>query len=111
MTTLDELVKRRGQAMPGLIDRLARIDGLVFQTITQADGPRARVDGRWVLNFATSHNLGLGQDPRVIAAMAQAAAGGISLGMPRALGAAALTGRVETAVAGLVGQERALIFP
>jgi 8-amino-7-oxononanoate synthase len=111
MTTLDELVQRRGQAMPGLIDRLARDDGLVFQTITKSDGPRARVDGRWVLNFATSHYLGLGQDPRVKAAMARAAAGGISLGMPRALGAAVLTGRLETAIAALVGQERALVFP
>jgi 8-amino-7-oxononanoate synthase len=111
MTTLDQLVQRRGQAMPGLIDRLARGDGLVFQTITKAQGPFARVDGRWVLNFATSDYLGLGQDPRVTAAMAQAAAGGISLGMPRALGAAALTGRLETAIAALVGQERALVFP
>jgi 8-amino-7-oxononanoate synthase len=111
MTTLDQLVQRRGRAMPGLIDRLARTDGLVFQTISRADGPRVRVDGRWVLNFAASHYLGLGQDPRVTAAMAQAAAGGISLGMPRALGAAALTERVEAALAALVGQERALVFP
>jgi 8-amino-7-oxononanoate synthase len=110
MSTLDQLVQRRGQAMPGLIDRLTRADGLVFQTITRADGPRARVDGRWLLNFATSHYLGLGQDPRVTAAMARAA-GGISLGMPPALGAVALTGRVETAIAALVGQERALVFP
>ena len=111
MTTLDELVQRRGQAMPGLIDHLAHSDGLVFQTIAEADGPRVRVDGRWVLNFATSHYLGLGQDSRVTAAMAQAATGGISLGMPRALGTAALTERVETAIAALVGQERALVFP
>jgi 8-amino-7-oxononanoate synthase len=111
MSTLEQLVQRRGQEMPGLIDHLARTDGLVFQTITKAGGSRARVDGRWVLNFATSHYLGLGQDPRVIAAMAQAAAGGISLGMPRALGAAALTGRLETAIATLVDQERALVFP
>jgi 8-amino-7-oxononanoate synthase len=97
--------------MPGLTDHLARADGLVFQTIMRADGPRARVDGRWLLNFATSHYLGLGQDPRVTAAMAQAAAGGISLGMPRALATAALTGRLETAIAALVGQERALVFP
>lgn len=40
--------------MPGLTDHLARADGLVFQTIMRADGPRARVDGRWLLNFATS---------------------------------------------------------
>jgi 8-amino-7-oxononanoate synthase len=111
MSTLDQLVLRRGQVIPGLVDRLARTDGLVFQTITKAHGPCVRVDGRWVLNFGTSHYLGLGQDPRVTAAMAQAAAGGISLGMPRALGAAALTGRVEAAIATLVGQDRALVFP
>ncbi|MDQ3654919.1 MAG: pyridoxal phosphate-dependent aminotransferase family protein [Chloroflexota bacterium] len=111
MTILDQLVQRREGGMPRLIDRLSRVDGLMFQSIAAVAGPRVLVNGRWVLNFTASNYLGFGQDSRVAAAMAQTARDCISLGMPRALGSAALTTRVETAIAGLVGQEHALVFP
>jgi 7-keto-8-aminopelargonate synthetase-like enzyme len=75
------------------------------------DGPRVRINGQWVLSFASSQYLGLAQNPQVTEALARAAGTGVSLGMPRALGIDSLTLRVEKMIADLVGQEQALVFP
>jgi 7-keto-8-aminopelargonate synthetase-like enzyme len=110
MSNLDRLVQRRAPAMPVGVDVLSGPGGLAFQRVTAVDGPRVRINGHWVLSFASSQYLGLAQDPRVTSALARAATAGVSLGMPRALGIDSLTLQLEKVIADLVGQERALIF-
>jgi 7-keto-8-aminopelargonate synthetase-like enzyme len=111
MSTLHRLVQRRAHSMPVDVDVLSTPGGLLFQNITAVDGPRVRINGQWVLSFASSQYLGLAQDPRVTEALARAADTGVSLGMPRALGIDSLTLRVEKMIAELVGQEQAIVFP
>jgi len=112
MSALDQLVYRRSQAVPKMIELLRRRDGLVQQPIAAVAGPRVRVRGRWVLNFASTNYLGLSRDMRVVSAMVRAAiTWGVSLATPRVLAVDDLTTRLETAIARLVGQERALVFP
>jgi 8-amino-7-oxononanoate synthase len=111
MTALERLVRRRRQAFPELVRRL-KSGGLVQQTLTAADGPRVRVRGRWVLNFAATNYLGLNDARQVVEATARAVhRTGISLGMPRLFGTDSLTARLEVELARLVGQESALVFP
>jgi 8-amino-7-oxononanoate synthase len=112
MTALERLVERRSQTIPSLVERLRRRDRLVQQPIQAVAGPRLRVDGRWVLNFAATNYLGLNRHPQVLRAIAQAAANwGTSLGMPRLLATDRLTAHLEVEIARLVGQEGARVFP
>jgi 8-amino-7-oxononanoate synthase len=109
---LDRLVDRRSQTIPKLVQRLRQRDGLVQQPVAAVAGPRVRVHGRWLLNFASTNYLGLSQDPRVLRAISRAVpTWGTSLGMPRLFATDRLTARLETEIANLVGQEGALVFP
>lgn len=67
---------------------------------------------RWVLNFAGTNYLGLNQHPNVRRAAARAIEDwGTSLGMPRLFAAVPMAQRLERALARLVGQESAVLFP
>lgn len=112
MTALERLVARRGQTVPKLVQRLGQRNGLVQQPVEAVAGPRVRVHGRWVLNFASTNYLGLNCHPMVRRAIACAASTwGTSLGMPRLFAVDRLTARLERAIAKLVGQDSALVFP
>ncbi|MCB0208580.1 MAG: pyridoxal phosphate-dependent aminotransferase family protein [Anaerolineae bacterium] len=112
MTILDQLVARRNQAEPRLIQRLSGRGGLVQQPIEGVAGPRIQVRGHCILNFASANYLGLNQHPHVIKAVAKAVSTwGTSLGIPRLFATDQLTAQLETAIANLVGQDKALVFP
>jgi 8-amino-7-oxononanoate synthase len=86
--------------------------GLAEQPIDAVDGPRVRIAGEWVLNFAATNYLGLSRHPWVAGAAARAAhEWGISLASPRVLAVDRLTQQLELALARLDGQEQALILP
>jgi 8-amino-7-oxononanoate synthase len=109
---LARLVRRRDQRVPALVAALAGADALVAQPLDAAAGPRVRVGGRSVLSFAATDYLGLARDPRVAAATARAVGRwGVSLATPRLLAVDRLTRRLETALARLVGQPAACVFP
>lgn len=110
MSPLEMLADRCSEGARPMPDRLAGNHGLVQQRIEAVDGPRVRIDGRWVLNFAACNYLGLNDDPRVRAAVSHPIPNAISLGMPRLLGTTELTDRLERAIAALTGQEAALVF-
>lgn len=110
--TLDRLAARRSQAVPSLMHRLAQQDRLVHQEIEAISGSRWRVDGRWVLTFASTNYLGLAAKPQILTALSCTAARyGISLATPRLLATDRLTGLLESEIASLVGQETAIVFP
>lgn len=112
MTTLERLVARRRQASVQIFKRLRQRDGLIQQPVEAAAGPHVQIDGRWVLSFAATNYLGLNRDPQILQAVANAAQRwGISLGTPRLFATDHLTARLETEIARLVGQKRALVFP
>jgi 8-amino-7-oxononanoate synthase len=90
----------------------SRHNGLADQPIAAVAGPCVRIAGRWVLNFAATNYLGLSGHPLVTSAATRAAREwGLSLATPRVLAVDRLTERLETAIAQLVGQEQALVFP
>lgn len=108
---LDRLAARRNASLSRLLAHLQR-DGLVRQPVEAAVPPWLQIDGRWVLNFTSTDYLGLGSHPWVVRAAQQAAQQwGMALSMPPYLVQNTLTRRLGTAIARLVGQERALIFP
>ena len=110
MTTLGRLVRRRDQALPRVLSGLRR-RGLVHQPVGSA-GPRAWIAGRPVLNFTAAGYLGLERHPSVRRAACRAVERwGVSLATPRVLAEHPLTARLERALAHLVGQEAALVFP
>src|SRR5687768_7847438 len=102
MPHLEELAQRcPWDAPPLMFDRLAGNDGLIQQRVGAVDGPRMRIDGRWVLSFASCNYLGLNDDARVLAAVSHSIPNAISLGMPRLLGTSELTDRLERAISAL----------
>lgn len=112
MTVLEQLASARRQAVRSLMTRLRDRGGLVQQRVEAVSGPRLRVNGRWVLNFASANYLGLASHPSVQHAMACAAQEwGISLAMPRLFATDRLTARLERKLAALVDQPAALVFP
>ena len=112
VAALDQLVRRRSRAVPKMIELLRGRDGLLQQPIAAVAGPRVRVRGCWVLNFASTNYLGLSRDPQVVSAMVRAAiTWGVSLATPRVLAVDGLTARLGIEIARLVGQEQALVFP
>lgn len=112
MTTLERLVDRRSQARPKLMRRLQQRNGLIQQPVEAMAGPWIRVNGHWLLNFASTNYLGLNHHPYVLRAISSAIdAWGTSLSMPRLLATDRLTARLETEFANLVKQDKALVFP
>jgi 8-amino-7-oxononanoate synthase len=76
------------------------------------NGARLRIENRWVLNFASASYLGLSRDRRILRALVEAAQRwGMSLGTPRSLATPRLTTQLETALARLVAQDAAVVFP
>ncbi len=108
---LDRLAARRKASLLRLLAHLRR-DGLVRQPVEAAVPPWLQIGDRWVLNFTSADYLGLGSHPWVIRAAQQAAhQWGMALSMPSYLVQNSLIRRLGIAIARLVGQERALIFP
>ncbi len=112
MTPLEQLVTRRNQTLPRLLQRLRCRDRLIQQPVEAAVGSYVRVNGRWLLNFATTNYLGLNLHPQVLKAMAYGAGQwGTGLGMPRLFATDRLTANLEIALARLVDQEKSSVFP
>jgi 8-amino-7-oxononanoate synthase len=108
---LDRLAAKRSASLLRLKAHLQR-DGLVRQPVEAAKPPWLQIGDRWVLNFTSTDYLGLGNHPWVIQAAQQAAQQwGMALSMPSYLVQNFLTRRLSIAIARLVGQEKALIFP
>ncbi len=111
VNTLDQVAERRSQATVQILAQLERA-GLAQQAVEAVAGPRVKIAGRWVLNFAATNYLGLDAGPSVGRAMARAVATyGISLATPRLLATDPLTTQLEAMIARLVRQDVALVFP
>lgn len=109
---VNNLIRRRDHTVSRLITLLRQRDGMLQQPIERVAGAHVKINNRWVLNFTSSNYLGLSRHPQVVHATdAAAAAWGVSLATPRLLATDRLTRRLEQAVATLVGQEAALVFP
>ena len=82
-----------------------------LRTVTWRDGMRCRVDGRDLLNFCSNDYLGLSQDPRVIAAMRDAAGEGAgSTASHLVCGHGAQHAALELELAEWLQAPRALLF-
>jgi 8-amino-7-oxononanoate synthase len=95
------------------LDRLER-DSLLrkVRALDTPQDPEVIADGEKLLLFASNNYLGLANDPRVVAAAAEAAARwGAGTGSARLItGAVRLHDELEDALAGLKGTETALVF-
>jgi 8-amino-7-oxononanoate synthase len=86
--------------------------GLIRQRIEAVEGAHVRIEGRWIIAFTSAHYLGLNRHPRIVRSILRAARSwGISLGMPRLLGADGEALSLERKLARLTGQESALLYP
>ena len=111
MTALDDLVARRDPVWPRLVGQLGGRGGMFQQPVLAAAKGRVWVDGRPLLNFAAANYLGLAGHPAVRRAAALALRRWpVALSQPRLLATDSLTAALERELAGLVGQERALLF-
>ena len=82
-----------------------------LRTVTRRDGMRCSVDGRDLLNFCSNDYLGLSQDPRVIAALRDAAAEGAGAGASHLVcGHGAQHAALESELAEWLQAPRALLF-
>ncbi|GAB2572051.1 8-amino-7-oxononanoate synthase [Dyella jejuensis] len=83
-----------------------------LRTITKTDGPWLESDGRRLLAFCNNDYLGLAQDPRLVAALKQAAdADGVGSGSAHLIcGHRREHAMLEEALAEWTGRERALLF-
>ena len=105
--SLERLVHRRADATRHLIAELSGPAGLLHQPVDRIDAPRVRIDGRWVLNFASSNYLGLD----ALTGPSDDACRTESLAMPRVLATEAPAARLERELAALVHREACLLFP
>lgn len=82
------------------------------RTLETAQGPRVTVDGREYVAFCSNDYLGLAADPRLIAAAQDGAARyGVGSGASHlVVGHSSAHEALEAALAGFVGQPRALLF-
>lgn len=117
-SNLDRLAQRRSTEPTRLIRRLRR-HSLLQQRVQAVDGARVRVDGRWLISFASTNYLGLAQHPSVRQAACRAILPGftrrrwhfgVSLGAPRLFVTDPLTARLEAKIACLVSQADAVVF-
>ena len=82
-----------------------------LRTVAWRDGMRCSVDGRDLLNFCSNDYLGLSQDPRVIAALRDAAAEGAGAGASHLVcGHGAQHAALESELAEWLQAPRALLF-
>jgi len=85
---------------------------LLDAVIQEVSGRRIRVDGRWLLDFASCNYLGLDLDAEVLAAIpAYLARWGTHPSWSRMLGSPALYEQIEERLTGLLGVEDALLLP
>ena len=111
MYALDRLARRRDQSVAQVVQQLTSEAGLIQQRVDAISGRHVLVNGRWLLNFASSDYLGLAGHSAVRRAMCSAATKwGTSLSQPRLWATDRLTATLEQRLAQLVGQERALVF-
>jgi 8-amino-7-oxononanoate synthase len=82
-----------------------------LRTVTWRDGMRCSVDGRTLLNFCSNDYLGLSQDPRVIAALRDAANEGAGAGASHLVcGHGAQHAALESELAEWLQAPRTLLF-
>jgi 8-amino-7-oxononanoate synthase len=80
--------------------------------VEEIDGRRIRVDGHWLVDFASCNYLGLDLDPEVIAEVpGYLTRWGTHPGWARAIASPEPYRRVEAAVSELLGVEEVLAFP
>jgi len=84
---------------------------LLDAVIQEVSGRRIRVDGRWLVDFASCNYLGLDLDPEVLAAIpGYLARWGTHPSWSRMLGSPALYQQIEDRLVGLLGAEDALLL-
>ena len=80
--------------------------------VEEIDGRRIRVDGHWLVDFASCNYLGLDLDPEVIAQVpGYLTRWGTHPSWARAIASPEPYRRVEAAVSELLGVEDVLAFP
>jgi 8-amino-7-oxononanoate synthase len=85
---------------------------LLDAVIDEVRGRRIRVEGRWLVDFASCNYLGLDLDPEVIAAIpAYLRRWGTHPSWSRMLGSPALYQQIEEHLTGLLGAEDSLLLP
>jgi 8-amino-7-oxononanoate synthase len=85
---------------------------LLDAVIQEVAGRRIRVEGRWLVDFASCNYLGLDLDPEVIAAIPDyLARWGTHPSWSRMLGSPALYPQIEEHLSGLLGAEDSLLLP
>jgi 8-amino-7-oxononanoate synthase len=85
---------------------------LLDAVIEEVRGRRIRVDGRWLVDFASCNYLGLDLDPEVLAAIpGYLQRWGTHPSWSRMLGSPALYQQIEGRLVGLLGVEDALLLP
>src|SRR6266508_1082935 len=85
---------------------------LLDAVIEEVAGRRIRVDGRWLVDFASCNYLGLDLDAEVIAAIpGYLQRWGTHPSWSRMLGSPALYQQIETRLTGLLGAEDSLLLP
>ena len=85
---------------------------LLDAVIDEVRGRRIRVEGRWLVDFASCNYLGLDLDPEVIAAIPDyLKRWGTHPSWSRMLGSPALYQQIETRLTGLLGAEDTLLLP
>jgi 8-amino-7-oxononanoate synthase len=85
---------------------------LLDAVIQEVRGRRIRIDGRWLVDFASCNYLGLDLDPEVIAAIPDyLQRWGTHPSWSRMLGSPALYPQIEEHLTALLGAEDALLLP
>jgi 8-amino-7-oxononanoate synthase len=94
------------------VARLIREHPMADAVVEEIDGRRIRVDGHWLVDFASCNYLGLDLDPEVIAQVpGYLTRWGTHPSWARAIASPEPYRRVEAAVSELLGVEEALAFP
>ena len=101
--------------MPPLVAEVSRLileHPMADAVVEEIDGRRIRVDGHWLVDFASCNYLGLDLDPEVIAQVpGYLTRWGTHPSWARAIASPEPYRRVEAAVSELLGVEEALAFP
>ena len=101
--------------VPPLVAEVSRLileHPMADAVVEEIDGRRIRVDGHWLVDFASCNYLGLDLDPEVIAQVqGYLNRWGTHPSWARAIASPEPYRRVEAAVSELLGVEEALVFP
>jgi 8-amino-7-oxononanoate synthase len=109
------LVIPAAYTVPPLVAEVSRLileHPMADAVVEEIDGRRIRVDGHWLVDFASCNYLGLDLDPEVIAQVpAYLTRWGTHPSWARAIASPEPYRRVEAAVSELLGVEEVLVFP